>query len=150
MPLTPEQKCERRRLDREAAAAGDADAQKRRAAERERIDKKFSQRTAAEQRERMKERRQRIRSAAEKGDVRANELLNHEADRSVSRRNTERALQAGAAVDTDGTAEFIKVFAALVDASQIRKYIAEHPDSTPGTGWHLTPKYLGCRALKAS
>ena len=68
MPLTPEQKCERRRLDREAAAAGDADAQKRRAAERERIDKKFSQRTAAEQRERMKERRQRIRSAAEKGD----------------------------------------------------------------------------------
>ena len=150
MALTPEQKRKRRRLDREAAAAGDADAQKRRAAERERIDKKFLQRTAAEQRERMKERRRRIRSAAEKGDVKANELLNHEADRSVSRRNTERALQAGAAVDTDGTVEFIKVFAALVDASQIRKYIAEHPDSTPGTGWHLAPRYLGSRALKAS
>ena len=110
------------RADREAAAAGDAEdadarssTQKRRAAERERIDKKFSQRTAAEQRERMKERLRCIRSAAEKGEVKANELPNHEADRSVTRRNTERALQAGAAVDTDGTAEFIKVFASPPD-----------------------------------
>ena len=130
MPLTPEQKREKRRQERETAAAGDAEAQKRRAAERERIDKRFSQRTAAEQQERMKERRQRVRDEAEAGDAKANELLDREADGAASRRNAERASQAGAAVDTDGTSEFVRIFASEVDASHIRKHVANHPDST--------------------
>lgn len=144
MALTPEQKRKKRQQEREAAAAGDVDAQKRRDAERERIDKRFAQRSAAEQQERMKERRQKVRRDAQAGDAKANEVLDREADRGVRRRNAQRASQAGAAVDTDGTAEFVELFASEVDASHIRKYLATHPDSTPGCGWfsHITPEYL--------
>jgi hypothetical protein len=145
MPLTPEQKRDRRRQEREAALAGDPDAQQRRAAERERIDKRFAQRTAAEQQERMKERRQRVRGDADAGNAKANELLSREAHRQVSRRNAKRVSQAAAAVVTDGADEFVGLFAQALDASHIRKYLADHPDSTPGVGWFsavVTPELL--------
>ena len=144
MPLTPEQKREKRRQEREAAAAGDAEAQKRRAAERERIDKRFSQRTAAEQQERMKERRQRIQRDAHAGDAKANELLDYDADRVASRRNVARSSKAAGNID-DGTAELCLLYDSAVNASHVRKYVADHPDSRPGVGWFtavVTPELL--------
>ena len=145
MPLTPEQKRERRRQEREAALAGDVDAQKRRTAERERIDKRFAQRSAAEQQERMKERRQKMRRDAHAGDAKANELLDRDADRGTSRRNASRSSLLAGNFDVDGVAELCLLYGSAVDASHIRKYVADHPDSMPGAGWFaavVTPELL--------
>ena len=98
----------------------------------------------------MKERRQRIQRDAHAGDAKANELLDYDADRVASRRNVARSSKAAGNID-DGTAELCLLYDSAVNASHVRKYVADHPDSRPGVGWftavvtpELLQKLVGC------
>ena len=135
MPLTKEQKRDNRQELREAALAGDEVSQAKRAAERERIEARFS-RSPEEDRERLRRRRRDLLEAACDADHERHKhavaVLDRHAQRSFVLRNEQRAAQ-GALQFSHLEANAMAAVAELLRAypscepSVVWRYVAEHP-----------------------